>query len=63
MTSKISHCIICGNFFDSKKNLKDHKDKNHRITDSKIVGLKATIVLITVTDWLYTELLARFVML
>jgi hypothetical protein len=63
MTSKISQCIICGNFFDSKKNLKDHKDKNHRITDSKIVGLKALIVLITVTDWLYTELLARFVML
>jgi hypothetical protein len=63
MTIKISQCIICGNFFDSKKNLKDHKDKNHRITDSKIVGLKALIVLITVTDWLYTELLARFVML
>jgi hypothetical protein len=63
MTCKISQCVICGNFFDSKKNLKDHKDKNHRITDSKIVGLKALIVLITVTDWLYTELLARFVML
>jgi hypothetical protein len=63
MTGKISQCIICGNFFDSKKNLKDHKDKNHRITDSKIVGLKALIVLITIIDWLYAELLARFVML
>jgi hypothetical protein len=35
-TRKISRCIICGKFFDSKKDLKDHKDKNHRITDSKM---------------------------
>jgi hypothetical protein len=37
MTPKISRCIICGKFFDSKKQLKHHKDKNHRITNSKIV--------------------------
>jgi len=37
MTSKISRCIICGLFFDSKKELKVHKDKNHRITNSKMV--------------------------
>jgi hypothetical protein len=36
MTSKISRCIICGLFFDSKKELKEHKDKNHRITNSKM---------------------------
>jgi uncharacterized C2H2 Zn-finger protein len=39
-TGKISRCNICGKFFDSKKELKEHKDKNHRITDSKMVGLK-----------------------
>jgi hypothetical protein len=36
MTSKISICIICGLFFDSKKELKEHKDKHHRITNSKM---------------------------
>jgi hypothetical protein len=36
-TGKISRCHICGEFFDSKKELKDHKDRNHRITNSKIV--------------------------
>jgi hypothetical protein len=36
MTSKISRCIVCGLFFDSKKELKEHKDKNHRITNSKM---------------------------
>ena len=42
MTYKTSRCIICGQFFNSKKEAKDHKDKNHRITNSKIVvGLKA----------------------
>jgi hypothetical protein len=33
--NKISRCNICGEFFDSKKALKDHKDKSHRVTDSK----------------------------
>jgi hypothetical protein len=37
MTNIISRCIICGQFFQSKKGLKDHKDRNHRITNSKIV--------------------------
>jgi uncharacterized C2H2 Zn-finger protein len=41
MAKKISRCNICGEYFQSKKDLKDHKDKNHRITNSKIVGLAA----------------------
>jgi hypothetical protein len=53
MTKKISRCNICGEYFQSKKDLKDHKDKNHRITNSKIVGLTRLIVIITITDWLY----------
>ena len=36
MTSKISRCNICGEFFDSKRELKDHKDKKHRIAASKM---------------------------
>jgi uncharacterized C2H2 Zn-finger protein len=40
MTNKISRCHICGEFFQSKKELKDHKDKNHRITNLKIVVKK-----------------------
>jgi predicted nucleic acid-binding protein len=36
MTYKISRCIICGKSFDSKKQLKHHKDRNHRIINSKI---------------------------
>ena len=37
MTSILSMCIICGKFFDSKKQLRAHKDKVHRITDSKMM--------------------------
>jgi uncharacterized C2H2 Zn-finger protein len=37
MHGNISKCIMCGQFFDSKRKLKEHIDKNHRITDSKIV--------------------------
>jgi hypothetical protein len=37
MANKISRCNICGEFFNSKKELKDHKDRNHRITNSKAV--------------------------
>jgi hypothetical protein len=37
MTYKTSRCIICGQYFNSEKEAKDHKDKNHRITNSKIV--------------------------
>jgi uncharacterized C2H2 Zn-finger protein len=33
---KISRCNSCGKFFDSKRELREHIDKNHRITDSKI---------------------------
>lgn len=36
MRSNVSRCNICGKFFDSKKELKNHVDKNHRITNSKI---------------------------
>ena len=36
MTGILSKCIICGEFFDSKKQLRTHKDKDHRITDSKM---------------------------
>jgi hypothetical protein len=51
MTNKISRCSICGQFFDSKKDLKEHKDNNHRITNTKIVQLKGLIAIITI-DWL-----------
>jgi hypothetical protein len=36
MTSIISRCSICGQFFNSIKELKNHKDKNHRITDANM---------------------------
>ncbi|HYY67545.1 MAG TPA: hypothetical protein VE572_04285 [Nitrososphaeraceae archaeon] len=42
MANRISRCIICGEFFDSKKDLKDHKYKNHRITDSKMASAGIT---------------------
>jgi hypothetical protein len=38
MTHKIARCIICGQFFDSIRQLKHHKDKYHRITNSKIAA-------------------------
>jgi hypothetical protein len=38
MASKISQCNSCARPFDSKKALKEHIDKTHRITDSKIVA-------------------------
>ena len=38
MTGILSKCIICGKFFDSKKQLRTHKDKDHRITDSKMMS-------------------------
>jgi hypothetical protein len=52
MISTISRCNICGEFFDSKREIKDHKNKNHRITGSKLAGLKGLILIITITDWL-----------
>jgi hypothetical protein len=36
MTNIISRCSICGQYLNSKKALKAHKDKNHRITNSRI---------------------------
>jgi uncharacterized C2H2 Zn-finger protein len=36
--NKISRCNICGEFFNSKRELKEHKDKSHRITNSKVAG-------------------------
>jgi hypothetical protein len=42
MTNIISRCHICGKFFDSKKELKDHKDKNHRIAGSEITSAEIT---------------------
>jgi hypothetical protein len=44
MNGKISRCIICGKFFDSKRELKDHKDKDHRITDSKVEKLIIVVI-------------------
>jgi uncharacterized C2H2 Zn-finger protein len=38
MTSVISRCITCGEFFNSRKQLREHIDRNHRITNSKMVG-------------------------
>jgi hypothetical protein len=54
MTNTISRCNICGHFFNSKRELKEHKDKNHRITNSKLVGLKWLILIIMtmITEWL-----------
>jgi hypothetical protein len=40
MTGKISRCNICGTYFDSKRDLKEHKDKKHRITGSKLAAKK-----------------------
>jgi hypothetical protein len=42
MVGKISKCHMCNKFFDSKKNLKDHMDKNHRITDHHMVVSSST---------------------
>ncbi len=39
MTGILSKCIICGKFFDPKKQLRTHKDKDHRITDSKMMSV------------------------
>jgi uncharacterized C2H2 Zn-finger protein len=38
MTNKISRCNICGEFLSSKRELKRHIDKNHRITAPKITA-------------------------
>ena len=33
MVKKVSRCHTCGKYFDSKKELKDHIDENHRLKD------------------------------
>jgi hypothetical protein len=40
MPSRISRCNICHKFFNSKRELKAHKDKEHRITNHKILKKK-----------------------
>jgi hypothetical protein len=39
MTGRISRCNICDQFFQSKKELRVHKDREHRITNEKIVRI------------------------
>jgi hypothetical protein len=38
MANKISRCNICGEFLNSKRELKRHKDKNHRIAPPKRIA-------------------------
>jgi hypothetical protein len=60
MANKISQCTSCARFFDSKKALKEHIDNTHRITDSKIVGLKSLIVIsLPIFDWFSVVELAQ----
>jgi hypothetical protein len=33
LVKKVSRCHTCGKYFDSKKELKDHIDENHRLKD------------------------------
>jgi hypothetical protein len=51
MTNKISRCRICGQFLQSKKALKDHKDKNHRITNSKMTMIAPEITKLAAKDY------------
>jgi hypothetical protein len=39
---KFQDVISVGKFFQSKKELKDHKDRNHRIINSKVMRKKGT---------------------
>jgi uncharacterized C2H2 Zn-finger protein len=39
MASIISRCVMCGDFFDSKKQLREHIDIHHRITNSKMAAV------------------------
>jgi len=38
MAGKISKCNSCGKFFNSKRELKNHINRNHRITNSKMAA-------------------------
>ncbi|MDQ3838331.1 MAG: hypothetical protein M3297_03570 [Thermoproteota archaeon] len=35
---RISRCRACGEFLDSKRQLREHIDRQHRITNSKVVA-------------------------
>jgi uncharacterized C2H2 Zn-finger protein len=50
MTPKISRCNSCGEFFNSKRELKEHIDKNHRITDSKVAAAERTTKRVTLSS-------------
>jgi hypothetical protein len=41
MASIISRCIMCGDFFDSRRQLREHIDRHHRITNSKMTAVAA----------------------
>jgi uncharacterized C2H2 Zn-finger protein len=43
MANKISRCNICGEYFQSKKELKHHKGKDHRIAAPKVTAIAAII--------------------
>jgi hypothetical protein len=50
MTGIFSKCKICGQFYDSKKALRKHKDRNHRISNSKKMMIDVVVEeLITTT--------------
>jgi len=36
MPGIFSRCNICGEFLNSEKELKEHKDKHHRMTNEKM---------------------------
>jgi hypothetical protein len=36
VTGATSRCTMCGEFFDSKRQLREHIDRHHRITNSKM---------------------------
>jgi hypothetical protein len=37
----ISRCFVCGDFFDSRRQLREHIDRHHRITNSKMAAVVA----------------------
>jgi hypothetical protein len=41
MTCRISRCNSCGDFFDSRKLLREHIDRHHRITNLKMAAVAA----------------------
>ena len=49
-------CIICGHCFQWKKEIIDHEDKNHKITNTDIVRLKARISSDNNNNWLLVVL-------